>query len=94
MNNLSFDDMVLTFPFIYTICLNLLISFRVAGSEWRLSGSDPPEKRTQPDKILGKANAVCPRSNGPFHIVSYYIKCVTTSWTRSSNYLYINLLPQ
>ena len=25
--------------------------------------------------------AVCPRSSDPFYIVSYYIKCVTTSWT-------------
>ena len=24
---------------------------------------------------------VCPRSSDPFYIVSYYIKCVTTSWT-------------
>ena len=24
---------------------------------------------------------VCPRSSDTFYIVSYYIKCVTTSWT-------------
>ena len=24
---------------------------------------------------------VCPRSNDPFYIVTYYIKWVTTSWT-------------
>ena len=28
-------------------------------------------------------NAVCPRSSDPFYIVAYYIKWVTTSWTRS-----------
>ena len=26
---------------------------------------------------------ICPRSSGPFHIVAYYIKWVTTSWTYS-----------
>ena len=26
---------------------------------------------------------VCPRSSHPFHIVSYYMKWVTTSWTYS-----------
>ena len=30
---------------------------------------------------------VCPRSSAPFYIVSYYIKCVTTSWTYSCNFL-------
>ena len=28
--------------------------------------------------------AVCPRSSDPFHIVSYYINWVTTSWTYST----------
>ena len=28
---------------------------------------------------------VRPRSGDPFHIVSYYVKWVTTSWTYSSN---------
>ena len=28
-------------------------------------------------------NTVCPRSSDPFHIVSYIIKWVTTSWTYS-----------
>ena len=28
-------------------------------------------------------NTVCPKSSDPFHIVSYYIKWVTTSWTHS-----------
>ena len=31
-----------------------------------------------------KHTTVCPRSSDPFHIVSYYIKCLTTSWTYSS----------
>ena len=26
---------------------------------------------------------VCPRSSGPFYVVTYYIKWVTTSWTHS-----------
>ena len=26
---------------------------------------------------------MCPRSSGPFHIVSYHIKWLTTSWTNS-----------
>ena len=26
---------------------------------------------------------ICPRSSGPFYIVNYYIKWVTTSWTNS-----------
>ena len=26
---------------------------------------------------------VCQRNSAPFYIVSYYIKCVTTSWTNS-----------
>ena len=26
-------------------------------------------------------STVCPRSSGPFYIVSYYMKWVTTSWT-------------
>ena len=26
---------------------------------------------------------VCPRSSDPFYIVSYYVKCVTTSWSYS-----------
>ena len=28
--------------------------------------------------------AVCPRSSDPFYTVTYYIKCVTTSWTYST----------
>ena len=32
-----------------------------------------------------RLSAVCPRSSVPFDIVSYYIKCVTTSWTQSSS---------
>ena len=28
---------------------------------------------------------VCPGSSGPFYIVTYYIKWVTTSWTHSSS---------
>ena len=31
----------------------------------------------------GKVNTVCPRSSDPFHVVIYYIKRVTTSWTYS-----------
>ena len=27
---------------------------------------------------------VCPKSSDPFHIISYYIKWVTTSWTHST----------
>ena len=29
-------------------------------------------------------HTVCPRSSGPFYVVTYYIKWVTTSWTYSS----------
>ena len=32
---------------------------------------------------------VCPRSSGPFYVVTYYIKWVTTSWTHST-LLYYN----
>ena len=31
---------------------------------------------------------VCPRRSDPFYIVSYYIKCVTTSWTYSTRKRY------
>ena len=34
-------------------------------------------------KILVKSTTVCPRSSDQFYIVSYYIKCVTISWTYS-----------
>ena len=30
---------------------------------------------------INTQHTVCPRSSDPFPIVSYYIKCVTTSWT-------------
>ena len=29
----------------------------------------------------GIYTTVCPRSSGPFYVVTYYIKWVTTSWT-------------
>ena len=29
-------------------------------------------------------STICPKSSGPVYIVSYYIKCVTTSWTYSN----------
>ena len=32
---------------------------------------------------------VCPRSSGPFYVVTYYIEWVTTSWTDSMN----NIIP-
>ena len=32
-------------------------------------------------------STVCPGSSDPFHIVSYYIQWVTTSWTYSTNNL-------
>ena len=35
-------------------------------------------------KYLNDTYTVCPRSNDPFYIVSYYIKWVTTSWTDGS----------
>ena len=31
-----------------------------------------------------KTHTICPGSSNPFYIVTYYIKCVTTSWTYSS----------
>ena len=34
-------------------------------------------------KILKSTGTVCPRSYGPFYIVTYYIEWVTTSWTYS-----------
>ena len=32
----------------------------------------------------GEHGTICSGSRDPFHIVSYYIKCVTTSWTHST----------
>ena len=31
--------------------------------------------------IYFKEDTMCPRSSDPFHMVTYYIKRVTTSWT-------------
>jgi len=33
---------------------------------------------------IGIYHTICPRSNDPFFIVTYYIKWATTSWTHSS----------
>ena len=42
------------------------------------------------------APTVCPRSSDPFHIVSYCIEWVTTSWTHSTKptgeYVYENVI--
>ena len=35
---------------------------------------------------LWKIATVCPKSSNPFHIVNYYIKWVTTSWTDGKSY--------
>ena len=34
-------------------------------------------------KVYAEEGTVCPRSSGPFYIVIYNIKWVTTSWTHS-----------
>ena len=34
------------------------------------------------------ASTVFPRSSEPFYIVTYYMKCVTTSWTNSMDSLF------
>ena len=35
-------------------------------------------------ELPSNKGTVCPGSSDPFHIVSYYIKWVTTSWTYST----------
>ena len=35
-------------------------------------------------EVLSNLYTVCPRGSDPFHIVNYYIKWVTTSWTYSN----------
>ena len=43
-----------------------------------------PEPAMSPGLSAAVICTVCPRSTYPFHIASYYIKWVTTSWTYSS----------
>ena len=52
--------------------------------------SELKEKTIKPLKYerhyhICNKNTVCPRSNDPFCIVTYYIKWVTTSWTYSTS---------
>ena len=52
----------------------------VAGSEKQKHGGD---KRQGLGSVLDCTITVCPKSLDPFHILSYFISLVETSWTYS-----------
>ena len=38
---------------------------------------------------IDNSHTLCPRSSDPFYIVTYHIKWVTTSWTHSTNNIWL-----
>ena len=58
------------------VLIEFLSFFSVKMTEFLAISAALPKNWTQ--------NTVCPRSSDPFHIVSFCIKWVTTSWTYSN----------
>ena len=57
-----------------------------SGSVVPVAGSNLRKKTPDPTYYL--PNTICPRSSDPFHVVTNYIKRVTTSWTHNKIHLF------